>query len=335
MRTRPLGSTGLVVSEIGFGAWGIGGRTAGATSYGATDDTVSRRALAVALDRGITFFDTAPAYGDGHSERLIGEAVRGRRDRVVIATKAGLPGFGAPPDFSPAALRASLEGSLRRLGTDHVDLLQLHNPSLRDLRVRPEILEALEGFRRAGLARAVGLSLKSPADGPPAIHAFAVRQLQVNLNMLDLRALDVGLLDVAAGTGTGIVARTPLAFGFLAARMAPGTVFPADDHRSLWPREQVDRWIAAADALFARIPAVESDFQPRSVAAIAFCLSLPAVSTVIPGLLSVEEVDAAAEAVAPLPAEVMADLVATYRTLDLSVARSPGSLTVEPLPRPG
>jgi aryl-alcohol dehydrogenase-like predicted oxidoreductase len=324
VRTRPLGSTGLRVSEIGFGAWGIGGRTAGATSYGATDDAVSRRALAVALDRGITFFDTAPAYGDGHSERLIGEAVRGRRDRVVIATKAGLPGFAAPPDFSPAALHASLEGSLRRLGTDCVDLLQLHNPSLEELRARPEIVDALDGFRRAGLVRAVGLSLKSPADGPAAVRDLGVRQLQVNLNMLDLRALDCGLLDLSVATGTGIVARTPLAFGFLAARMAPGAVFPPDDHRSLWPREQVDRWIAAADTLFARIPATATGTLPRGAAAIAFCLSLPGVSTVIPGLLTAAEVEAAVDAVAaPLSADAVADVVAAYRTLDLSVARPP------------
>ncbi len=325
MRTRPLGSTGLRVSEIGFGAWGIGGRTVGATSYGATDDAVSRRALAAALDHGITFFDTAPAYGDGHSERLIGEAVRGRRDRVVIATKAGLAGFAAPPDFSPAALRASLEGSLRRLGTDHVDLLQLHNPPLEELRARPEIVEALDGFRRAGLARAVGLSLKSPLDGQVAIRDFDIGQIQLNLNMLDLRALDCGLLGLAAAAGTGIVARTPLAFGFLTARMVPGTTFPPDDHRSLWPRGQIDRWIAAADTLFARIPATAAGTLPRGAAAIAFCLSLPGVSTVIPGLLTEAEVTAAVEAVAvaPLPADTMADLTMTYRTLDLSVVRPP------------
>src|SRR6185437_7386557 len=104
MRSRALGSSGLTVSEIGFGAWGIGGRTAGETSYGDTDDRRSLAALSRALDLGITFYDTAPAYGDGHSEALIGEAF-GSRDRVVIATKAGLPRFGEPSDFSPAALR--------------------------------------------------------------------------------------------------------------------------------------------------------------------------------------------------------------------------------------
>jgi aryl-alcohol dehydrogenase-like predicted oxidoreductase len=89
MKYRALGSTGLTVSAIGFGGWGIGGVSAGATSYGETDDAVSRRALACAFERGITFFDTSPAYGDGRSERLIGEVFTGRRDKIVIATKAG------------------------------------------------------------------------------------------------------------------------------------------------------------------------------------------------------------------------------------------------------
>src|SRR5882724_10158294 len=128
MKYRQLGATGLQVSEIGFGTWGIGGRTEGETSYGDTDDGASRDALGAALDRGVTFFDTSNVYGDGHSETLIGEALGPRRNQVVLATKAGFVGYQVPADFSPANLRASLFGSLRRLRTDVVDLLQLHNP---------------------------------------------------------------------------------------------------------------------------------------------------------------------------------------------------------------
>src|SRR5215510_1576414 len=107
MDYRPLGRTGLVVSEIGFGAWGIGGRTVAETSYGDTDDRVSLAALFRALDRGITFFDTSAAYGDGHSEELIGQAAKGRRSEIVIATKAGYDSWDRPPDFSPQAIVAS------------------------------------------------------------------------------------------------------------------------------------------------------------------------------------------------------------------------------------
>src|SRR5919197_1411698 len=137
MKYRPLGRTGLVVSEIGYGAWGIGGRTAAETSYGDTDDRVSLAALARALDLGITFFDTSAAYGDGHSEQLIGQAVKARRAEVVIATKAGYESWERAPDFSSAGIIASTERSVQRLGSDYVDLLQLHNPPI-------EILENSE-----------------------------------------------------------------------------------------------------------------------------------------------------------------------------------------------
>src|SRR5215203_5260822 len=126
MKYRALGRTGLTVSEIGFGAWGIGGRTVGQTSYGDTDDATSLAALGRALDRGITFFDTSSAYGNGHSEALIGRAFASSRQRVVIATKAGYEAWDRPPDFSAAAIVASAESSLARLRTDYIDLFQLH-----------------------------------------------------------------------------------------------------------------------------------------------------------------------------------------------------------------
>src|SRR5471030_320998 len=127
MKYRALGRTGLTVSEIGFGAWGIGGRTVAHTSYGDTDDATSLSALARALDCGITFIDTSSAYGNGHSEELIGQAFEGRRDRVVIGTKAGYDAWDRPPDFTAAAILKSAEGSLSRLRTDYIDLFQLHN----------------------------------------------------------------------------------------------------------------------------------------------------------------------------------------------------------------
>src|SRR2546430_1214512 len=109
MKYRPLGRSGLQVSEIGFGAWGIGGRTEGHTSYGDTDDATSLAAMRRALDLGITLFDTSSVYGYGHSETLIGEAFRRDRSRVIIATKAGYTTWEEEPDFSPPAITASLE----------------------------------------------------------------------------------------------------------------------------------------------------------------------------------------------------------------------------------
>ena len=299
MKYRALGSTGLEVSVIGFGGWGIGGRTAGATSYGETDDDASRRALAHAFERGITLFDTSPAYGDGRSERLIGEAFRGRRDKVVIATKAGFRSWSAAADYSPAAIRASAEGSLARLGTDYIDLLQLHNAPAELLRAEPAIGAALGDLKRAGKIRAWGVSAKSPDDGAAAIRACGAAAVQANLNMLDVRAATGGLVDAALAAKAGLIARTPLCFGFLGDSVAPG--FAPGDHRAAWPPRQIARWREGAELMFTQ--AVPARAAERANIALRFCLSVPAVACVIPGILTPEEADrnAAAGDLAPLP----------------------------------
>ena len=177
MRYRPLGKTGLQVSEIGFGAWGIGGRTVEQTSYGDTDDRTSLAALDRALERGITFFDTSAAYGNGHSEALIGQAVRGKRSRAVIATKAGYEAWDQAPDFSPSAIVASTERSLARLGTDYLDLLQLHNPPL-DVVTAPAVREALAGLVQSGKIRAWGVSAKGPEEALQALRACEIAAIR-------------------------------------------------------------------------------------------------------------------------------------------------------------
>ena len=163
MKYRALGRSGLAVSEIGFGAWGIGGRTVNQTSYGETDDRTSRLALARAYDCGITFFDTSAAYGNGRSETLIGEVLAGVRDKVVVATKAGYEAWDRPPDFSAAAIVASAERSLGRLRTDYLDVLLLHEtdvelaPEVEALGVRPVAADIVmsDHAREISLARAV------------------------------------------------------------------------------------------------------------------------------------------------------------------------------------
>ena len=128
MKYRPLGRTGLMVSEIGFGGWGIGGLTPGATSYGDVSDAVSLEALRRAAELGVTFYDTSNLYGAGHSEELLGEALGHCRDRVVIATKVGRSDYDTET-YAPGQIRASSEGSLQRLRTDCVDVVQVHSPS--------------------------------------------------------------------------------------------------------------------------------------------------------------------------------------------------------------
>jgi len=311
MRYRTLGETGLVVSEIGFGAWGIGGQSPGATSYGPTRDDVSRDALRRAFDRGITFYDTANVYGDGHSEALIGAAFRTRRDRIVIATKAGRPEYAGPPDYSATELRRSLEGSLRRLATDYVDLLQLHDPPVATLRDDDALL-TLDRLRAEGKVRAVGVSVRSPDDGLRAVRDLGIGVVQVNLSLIDQRACENGLLTIATACRAGVVARTPLCFGLLSGRVAPDALFDPSDHRSRWPRPQIARWAEASRLFIATV--AERERQTPAQLALRFCLSLPGVSTVIPGMLSPAEVEenAAASDLGPLGARDLAEIARVY-----------------------
>jgi len=312
MRYRPLGKTGLQVSEIGFGAWGIGGRTVEQTSYGDTDDRTSLAALDRALERGITFFDTSAAYGNGHSEELIGRAVRGVRSRVVITTKAGYESWDQPPDFSPQAIVASTERSLRRLGTDYLDLLQLHNPPF-DVLTAPDVREALARLVTSGKIRAWGISSKGPQEALEALRACDVAVIQANFNMMDVRVLSSGLLAEVERLGIGFIARTPLCFGFLSGTIGHDSVFPAGDHRARWPRAQLANWVDGAADLMAAISTPPGEAAAQ--AALRFCLSFPAVSTTIPGIMRPREADqnAAASLLGPLPPQAVESILEINR----------------------
>lgn len=313
MRYRILGRTGLQVSEIGFGAWGIGGLSAGATSYGPTDDEESRRALERAFDLGITFYDTAGAYGNGHSEELLGETFRNARDKVVIASKVGYRSFDTPAqDFSPQDIRETLEGTLRRLKSDYLDLYQLHSPALEVLRRDPEILRTLADLQKEGKIRAYGISLRTPEDGKVAIEEFGFWAIQVNFNLIDQRARENGLLDLAYKKDTGIIIRTPLNFGFLSGKVTQEG-FDSRDHRSQRSPEQLKKW-SEAPALFA--PLNVGKERTLSQLALQFCLAQDGVSTVIPGMMKVVEVEenAASVALPAMEAEEVEAIREIYRT---------------------
>lgn len=320
MKYRALGRTGLSVSEIGFGAWGIGGRTSGTTSYGDTDDRTSLAALARALDCGITFFDTSAAYGNGHSEMLLGQAFAGRRDKVTIATKAGYDSWDRPPDFSADAVVASVERSLGRLHCDYIDLLQLHNPPAEALR-EEGLRAALARLRADGKIRAWGVSAKSPAEAIEALAEFEAPVVQANFNMMDVRALDSGLLAEAERRGAGFIGRTPLCFGFLSGTIGRDTAFPPGDHRLGWSQAQLDNWIDGASDLLEAVEAAPGTAGAQ--AALRFCLAFPAVSTIIPGILTPDEADqnAAASLAGPLPAAAAEAVLAINRRRQFFVAR--------------
>jgi aryl-alcohol dehydrogenase-like predicted oxidoreductase len=321
MKYRTLGTTGIAVSEIGFGAWGIGGPSPGATSYGPTDDELSLRTLERAFEQGITFYDTSNAYGDGHSEALLGSAFAARRDKVVIATKAGYPRFDLDQDFTPAFLRTSLDGSLGRLRTDHVDLFLLHSPPLALLKSDPEILETLRALQREGKIRAWGVSTRAIEDGAPLIDELGVPAIEINLNLMDQRAVDSGLLTLAQQRNVAVIARTPLCFGLLSGRVAADTVFDSRDHRSKWPRAQIERWIEGCRQ-FVDAVAEHHGATPAQVA-LRYCLSHPAITSTIPGMMRPEEVDdnTRASELGPLSAVQMDEIDRIYHSENFFVGR--------------
>ena len=286
MLYRNLGNTGLKVSEIGFGTWAIGGLTPGPTSYGQTDDDVSLNALLTAFDCGVNFFDTANNYGNGHSEELLGKAFKKKRAEVIIASKCGRENFNTPHDFSEKAIRTSVEGSLIRLQTDYLDLLQLHDAPTEIAENGGHLITLLNTLRTEGKIRAFGVSVRSPSDGLKFI-GLAWQTIQCNFNMIDQRALDCGLIAQATNTNTGIIARTPLAFGFLSGNyIGTDIVFKEGDHRSRLSKEQIHIW-AGAPKYFAKLN--ENKLRTLSQLAIKFCTSFQSIATTIPGIMSKNE----------------------------------------------
>jgi len=297
--SRQLGRTGIKVSELGFGTWGLGGN-----SYGPVDDTLSTEVLRCAYDSGVTFYDTSDVYGNGHSEEVLGAALSSVREHIVLATKVGLlphTTFEMPCDFSDSHIYASVEGSLKRLRTDYIDVYQLHSPTLKMLQ-RPGLVDTLRKLKQSGKIRAFGVSVRSPADGLIALRNFDFETIQVNFNMIDHRAVESGLFDLALARQVGVIARTPLCFGFLTGKLTGNEVYSGLDHRANWPAAQLKRWAEAPD-LFSFI----NNGKQRTAAQLAlrFCLDHPEVSTTIPGMMKCEEVreNLAASALAHLSSE--------------------------------
>ncbi|HKO59203.1 MAG TPA: aldo/keto reductase [Thermoanaerobaculia bacterium] len=310
MLFRELGSTGIKVSEIGFGAWAIGGPAEASGvpfGWGRTNDDESLAAIRRARDLGVTFFDTADSYGFGRSESLLGIVLSRKRQDVVIATKVGVVRgpAGLQKDFSKEHVFHAVDGSLRRLRTDYIDLYQLHNPALDDLR-REEVQEAMERLQELGKIRYWGVSITTPEEGVEIVRRGWGYTLQVLYNALN-QAPEKDLFAAAREHGYGIIARVPLASGLLTGKFRQDTVFAQDDVRQnfLTPK-RLEEAIARVDEAKAIIGGTT-----RSLAegALRFVLANDAVSTTIPGAKNARQVElnvAAAEA--RLPADVVEKL---------------------------
>ncbi|KOV81163.1 MULTISPECIES: aldo/keto reductase [unclassified Streptomyces] len=311
MTTRTLGRSGIEVSALGFGCWAIGGEHQTAdgqpVGWGKVDDDESVRAVRRALDLGVTFFDTADSYGTGHSEEILGKALGERRDDVVLATKWGnvfdadtrtLTGTDATPEYARRALTASL----RRLGTDRVDLYQLHISDADPARAA-ELRDACEEFVAEGLVRAYGWSTDDPAraavfaEGP---HCAAV---QHTLNVLQDAP---GLLALCERLELASVNRSPLAMGLLAGRR--GGSLEAGDIRSrppAWLPGYADDGSGADPEWLARIDAVReiltSDGRSLAQGALNWLWARSPRTVPIPGFRTVAQAEENAGALAKGP----------------------------------
>ena len=295
MQYRELGSTGIQVSEIGFGTWGLGGVTPGATSYGAISDDTAIEALEAALSVGINFFDTSNVYGDGHSEVLLGQvlgkAIGCDRSDVVISSKLGMQNYRQKLEMTADNMERSLQGSLERLQTDYLDVLHLHMVTLEELVEKPSILNALKRFQVDKKVRAIAISLNNPLDSCNRLIFEHFQAVQVNFSLLDMRLISSGFFNNNNVNKPGVLARTPLNFGFLAQNFPKDITFEKCDHRSRWPRSQIESWIDGANQMFEAIGLSDvEDIQARTYLALKFCLSFSGISTVLAGMHNASEV---------------------------------------------
>lgn len=317
MRTRPMRRAGREVSEVGLGTWQLGG------GWGTVTDAQAREVLHAALDAGVTFLDTADVYGDGRSERLIGEVVaaRGDHDRVTIATKAGRRADPHVPEaYHAEALRSWVTRSLHNLGVERIDLLQLHAPPT-PVYEDDAVFDALDALVDEGLIAAHGVSVETCDEALSAIARPTVASVQIVFNAFRRKPMEQ-VLPTAADAGVAIIARVPLASGLLSGRYDLDTAFAADDHRTFNRQGEAfdvgetfagvpfEVGVHAADA----VAELASEQLPPARLALRWILDHPEVTTVIPGARSVAQVEGnvAASEVPPLDEGTHARLRGIY-----------------------
>jgi aryl-alcohol dehydrogenase-like predicted oxidoreductase len=315
MRSRRLGKTGWDVSEIGFGAWAIGGE------WGETDEEESMAALHAAVDAGVTFFDTADVYGDGRSERLLGRLLRERDERLVVATKFGRRVEQDPALFTYETLRGWLERSRENLGVEAIDLVQLHCPPPETYYL-PEVHEACSRLVQEGLVRAYGVSVEKVEEGLKAIEYDGVATIQLIFNLLRQRPAEL-FFEQARRRDVGVIVRVPLASGLLTGKFDRNSTFAAEDHRAYNRQgEQFDRGETFSGVDYEVGLEVVEELRPLvppgatlAQLALRWILTFDAVSTVIPGAKTPEQARAnaaAADLPAPSP-ETMERIAEIYR----------------------
>lgn len=310
MQSRQFSRTPWAVSEIGFGAWAIGG------AWGDISEADAKGAVHTALDAGMTFIDTADVYGDGRSERIIRDVLAERGGtRPMVATKAGrrLPKQ-VPEGYSRENLESWIDRSRQNLGVDTLDLVQLHCPA-RDVLYMPEVFDILDDFTAMGKIRYYGVSVEKVEDGLKAIEFPGVVSIQIIYNIFRQRPQELFFREAKA-KNVAVIVRVPLSSGMLTGKMTAQSQFAADDHR-LFNRQgeafdmgetfsgvPYEVGLEAVEELRPLVPggATMAQF------ALRWILMQEAVTVVIPGAKNKQQAgdNAAASALAPLSAEVMA-----------------------------
>lgn len=310
MKYRQLGKTGLQVSEIGYGAWGIG-----QSEWVGADDEVSLKALKTARDLGVNFFDTALAYGTGHSEQLLARAF-GKSREVIIASKVppknmiwpAQPGVPLRDVFPRDYVLSSLERTLKNLGREAVDLYQFHvwNDEWAN---NEEWLSTVREIRASGKARFLGISINDhqPANSLKGLATGLLDSVQVIYNLFDQSPEDE-LFPYCQTHKIGVLARVPFDEGSLTGKIRPDTTFPQGDFRHQYFGGDRKQQVWDRVQRLTRDAAIPVDQLPQF--ALRFCLSHPAVSTVIPGMRTPAHVpsNVAASEEGPLPAALLAKL---------------------------
>ncbi len=317
MKFRTIPDTDLEVSTVGFGLW-----TVSTTWWGITDESVGIDLMRRAFDLGVTFFDTADTYGDGRGETLLAEALGDVRDKIVIATKFGYDFYTdderrgqreRPQDFSRKFVRFACEQSLKRLGTDTIDLYQIHNPRMSAVQ-NDELFATLEELKSEGKIRHYAAAL-GPANGWEAEGlAFSrnrdIATLQIIYNMFEQ---DPGrrLIEACERDGVGVIVRVPHSSGLLEGKYTVDTTFPPGDHRNHRPREWLVEGLQKLDKVGFL---AEGTGRTIGQAAIQYVLESPNVVSVLPNIYNLDQLEefAAGADVAPLTADEFAQIATMY-----------------------
>lgn len=287
MRYSILSNNKAKISKIGFGCWGLSGDT-----YGKITIKKSLSLLKYSFEKGINFYDTSSNYGDGKVERLLGKFIQKNnisRKKIILCTKGGLILVNKKKEiqkYDIKTIEAEIKKSLFNLNTNYIDIYLLHSPRKKNIKKNSKIFKFLEKQKKSGTIKFYGISPSNPSDALYYLKNFSFDFLQINFNLMDQRILDLNILEICKKKNIKIIIRTPLTFGFLTKKVSINSLKKNQfDHRSFWDHKQLIKWQTSVD-LFKSIKKNLS----HTVFALKYCLYFRSVTTVIPGMMNINEI---------------------------------------------